>query len=94
MLFLKLLSDVQFIIPILAEARLKAANNWPVFLYQFDHVNKEHISKLPFRGVVHAAEYPYLLGPTLFGNYLLDSEDDRKVQALLLYAYGSFVKNG
>nr|CAD2170400.1 unnamed protein product [Meloidogyne enterolobii] len=89
-----LLSDVQFIIPILAEARLKAANNWPVFLYQFDHVNKEHISKLPFRGVVHAAEYPYLLGPTLFGNYLLDSEDDRKVQALLLYAYGSFVKNG
>ncbi|CAK5113568.1 unnamed protein product [Meloidogyne enterolobii] len=89
-----LLSDVQFVIPILAEARLKAANNWPVFLYQFDHVNKEHISKLPFRGVVHAGEYPYLLGPTLFGNYLLDNEDDRKVQALLLYAYGSFVKNG
>lgn len=79
--------------PLLAEARLKAARGWPIFLYQFDHVSQEHAKRLPFRAVVHAGEYPYTLGTELFGNYELDDQD-RRVQASLLRAYGTFVKTG
>ncbi|KAL3124234.1 hypothetical protein niasHT_004823 [Heterodera trifolii] len=87
------LSDVLFIMPILAEARLKSALGWPVFLHQFDHLNKGHAKLLPFRAVAHTAEYAFTLGVPLLGNFELD-EDDRRVRAEMVHAYGSFVKNG
>uniref|UniRef100_A0A183BSV7 Carboxylic ester hydrolase n=1 Tax=Globodera pallida TaxID=36090 RepID=A0A183BSV7_GLOPA len=87
------LSDALFIMPILAEARLKAELGWPVFLHQFDHVNKGHAKLLPFPGVAHTAEYAFTLGVPLLGNYALD-EEDKRVRATMAHAYGTFVKNG
>jgi hypothetical protein len=49
--------------------------------------------KFGFKGVVHGGEYPYTLGPELFGNYVLD-EEDREVQAKLVRTIGTFVLDG
>ena len=47
---LKLLSDVQFIVPALEEAEAKAAKGWPVHLYLINYMNPS--IKLPVQGFI------------------------------------------
>ncbi|KAI1715061.1 carboxylesterase family domain-containing protein [Ditylenchus destructor] len=92
--YTQLFSDVLFIIPALWEAKQKVKSGWSdVYLYQFDHVNRKMLKKLPFRGVVHGGEYPYTIGVHIFGNYELD-KDDLKVKETINSALVQFVKTG
>lgn len=93
--YTQLLSDVLFILPAVWEAQMKAATaaESPIYLFEFDHLSKVHAPKLPFRGVVHAAEYPYTVGTTIFGNYELDEEDQR-LKEFMVDAIANFVKTG
>ncbi|KAH7730881.1 GES-1 protein [Aphelenchoides avenae] len=88
-----LVSDIAFIMPALWEARSKAEAGWPVYAFQFDHVNDELVKKLPFRAVVHAGEYPYLFGKSVFGNFEFDN-DDRKVRDRMSEMFANFIKTG
>lgn len=41
-----------FAVPILMEARYKAANNWPVYLYLIDYINKAVFDEdFPVKGI-------------------------------------------
>lgn len=37
-----------FIIPLIWEAKLKAKNEWPIYLYNLEYANPETFNKLPF----------------------------------------------
>ncbi|CAD5225500.1 unnamed protein product [Bursaphelenchus okinawaensis] len=88
-----LASDAAFIVPIVWEAKIRALQGSPVYLFQFDHVNAELKKQLPFRAVTHAAEYPYIFGNHMFGTFEFNKQD-RKAQKRLVDTFANFVKNG
>jgi len=93
--YTQLLSDVLFILPAIWEAQMKAATatESPIYLFEFDHLSKVHASRLPVKGVVHAAEYPYTVGTDIFGSYEL-IEEDRRLKEFMVDAITNFVKTG
>jgi carboxylesterase type B len=91
----RLISDVEFIVPALWEARRKAQKQWPVHLYHFSHVDAALAAILPYPAVAHGTDGPYDIGgaATFYNKYPFDSADVA-VRQTLLSAMVAFVKDG
>uniref|UniRef100_A0AC34GKB1 Carboxylesterase type B domain-containing protein n=1 Tax=Panagrolaimus sp. ES5 TaxID=591445 RepID=A0AC34GKB1_9BILA len=87
------MSDLNFNVPALREANLKAKNKNPTFFYVFDY-NGDIADTAPkqARGASHGADIINLFGG-LYKEIQLN-ENGRKVQQKFVELIGSFIKNG
>lgn len=93
--YTRLLSDLEFIIPSLWEARLKAQSRWPVYLVHFGYADPTMLAHYPYRAVGHVSEYPYTIGRDYFGRSFDESSDiARAVRTRVLASIVRFVKTG
>lgn len=88
------------------EARYKAANNWPVYIYLIDYFNEAVFDKeFPvkgcflesfyiFLGSFHGYEYPYLFDKfnELMQKLTEFNEEDKEFQRVLLNCIIEFIK--
>ncbi|KAI6177396.1 Carboxylic ester hydrolase [Aphelenchoides bicaudatus] len=88
-----LISDLGFIAPIVREARARSEKGSQIYAFQFDYVNSELASMLPFNASSHGGEIPYLFNVFLFGSFDMN-EEDYKARQQLVGTFSSFVKNG
>jgi Carboxylesterase family len=96
--YTRLLSDIQFIIPSLWEARLKAQSGWPTYIVHFDYFNVAMVGSYPDPlAVSHLSEYPYTVGRVYrVGVHKFDESPPSAslVRALTLDSIVSFIKTG
>jgi len=93
--FVRLLSDIQFNIPTLWEARLKAQSGWPTYLFHFAYLDSMMLGQFPYPAVRHTNDYPYSVGRVFFGNkFNENSTASQAVRATVLNAIISFIKTG
>jgi carboxylesterase 2 len=92
-LYTALWSDWIMNAPMIWEARAKAGKGWPVYFFHLDQVNEDLASRIPFRALAHGGEYPYTIGPFMFGNFNF-TEDDYKVRETMVSGFANFVKSG
>jgi len=93
MQYTHLVTDVEFIVPALWEARIKSQYDWPLHLFHFDHVSASVLADLPYPGAWHAGDGPYDLGSPSW-DLVSFNGDDLAVQAALVSAMVKFIKNG
>ncbi|KAE9548269.1 hypothetical protein FO519_008517 [Halicephalobus sp. NKZ332] len=95
--YTQLLSDVMFNMPIINEAKIKADNEWKVYLYLASYINKEIFPKqIPIKKPLHAYEYPYIFNITdiPFGKEFKRNDDDLEFTRILIDTMVNFIKTG
>ncbi|KAI3416224.1 hypothetical protein GPALN_005768 [Globodera pallida] len=88
-----ILSDLQFIVPAIWEATLKAQNGWPIYFYKNTYYNDAVFSEaVKVRQNFHYNDFSYFFEQT--ARKFDFNEDDKLISNFLVDTVINFVKNG
>ncbi|KAH7698897.1 GES-1 protein, partial [Aphelenchoides avenae] len=92
--YTQLLSDILFNVPILRETETKAANGWPVFVYEMVHLHKTKFMASPFDAATHGHDQGFILRGQNCYFPMNFTEEDETVSDFLVKSVAAFVKTG
>ncbi|KAH7709565.1 CRE-GES-1 protein [Aphelenchoides avenae] len=92
--YTQLLSDILFNVPILRETETKAANGWPVFVYEMVHLHKTEFMASPFDAATHGHDQGFIYRGRNWYFPMNFTEEDEKVSDFLIESIAAFVKTG
>lgn len=92
--YVRLLSDLQFVMPQLREVEERSVAGWPIYVYEFAHVNKSSLAHLPYEMVPHVAVYRYFFTQTVLYGQVALSREDEVVSRRLVDTYVRFIREG
>uniref|UniRef100_A0A7E4VR61 Carboxylic ester hydrolase n=1 Tax=Panagrellus redivivus TaxID=6233 RepID=A0A7E4VR61_PANRE len=91
--FTQLLSDLQFNIPMVREARMKALAGYPVYFQKYSYQKSREVTEYPIDGSPHGAELAQLFSAFFYASFE-DTPDDPIVRNILVDRISAFVHRG
>uniref|UniRef100_A0A915EJA2 Carboxylesterase type B domain-containing protein n=1 Tax=Ditylenchus dipsaci TaxID=166011 RepID=A0A915EJA2_9BILA len=79
-------------VPILWESRIKAVNNWSLYLYVIAYASSDLPEELPVKGSFHTKDDDYLFHGLSHAKEF--SKSDQEVEEQLVNSLRNFVKHG
>ncbi|KAI1708092.1 carboxylesterase family domain-containing protein [Ditylenchus destructor] len=92
--YTQLISDIQFNVPIVREGFIKAACEWPVYLYNYAHLHKIDGSSTPFDAVPHFSDHVFIFRGENWYFPMKFDEKDEAVSDFMISSIASFIKTG